>query len=139
MKKIILIPVVFLLTGCAPFFYKIYDSYMLAPYDNIEYGLVTKVRTQAEITEGICTTKDLVENNLDEMYFVAKELKNFSQYIPDNKDSIKLTKDLFELVNSTRNHYLNNKDISAVYCKAKMKQIYSNAETIQKAIGARPR
>ncbi len=139
MKKLLLIPVVFLLSGCAPLMYKLYDSYMLAPYDNVEYSLVNKVRTQAAVTEAVCSTKTTVETNLEEMYFVSRELKNFSQHIPDNKDSIKLTKDLYELVNNTRNHYLNNKEVSAVYCKAKFKQIYSNAETIQKAIGARPR
>jgi len=115
MKKLLLIPVVFLLSGCAPLMYKLYDSYMLAPYDNVEYSLVNKVRTQAEVTEAVCSTKTTVETNLEEMYFVSRELKNFSQHIPDNKE------------------------VSAVYCKAKFKQIYSNAETIQKAIGARPR
>lgn len=139
MKKLLLIPVFFLLTGCAPLLTKLYDSYFLAPYDNIEYALTNKIRTMAELADKNCSNKKLVEADIEGMYFISAELKNFSQYLPDNKDAQKLSVNLYDLTKQAKEHYEKNDSVSAVYCKAKLKQIASNAETIQQAIGARPR
>lgn len=138
-KKLAIIPLVFVLTGCAPFITKLYDSYFLAPYDNLEYALVNKIRTMAYLSESNCLNKGQVQSDLEGMYFISLEVKNYSQYLPDNKDAVKLTSDLSLLVKGAYDHYQKSDKVSEVYCKAKLKQIYSNAETIQKAIGARPR
>jgi len=138
MKKLLLIPVVLLLTGCAPLLTKLYESYFLAPYDNVEYALVNKIRTMAYLAEPNCTNKKQIQSDLEGMYFISVEAKNFSQHLPDNKDSTKLTADL-TLVKGAFDHYEKNEKVGEAYCKAKMKQIYSNAETIQKVIGAKPR
>lgn len=138
-KLFILIPSVFLLTGCAPLLTKLYDSYFLAPYDNIEYALVNKIRTMAELADKNCSNKRMVEADVEGMYFISVELRNFSQYLPDNKDAQKLSNNLLELTKTTKEHYEKNETVSAAYCKAKLKQIASNAETIQQAIGAKPR
>lgn len=139
MKKLLLIPVFISLTGCTPLLVKLYDSYMLAPYDNVEYSLVNKLRTQAELTIDKCDTKQEVLQDLKVMNQVSKELKNFSQYVPDNKDTIKITAALHTMVNNTYDYYLKNETINTTYCKLKLKQIISSADTAQKAIGARPR
>lgn len=139
MKKLLLIPIILFLTGCAPLLTKLYESYFLAPYDNVEYALVNKIRTIAVLAEPNCQNKKQIQSDLEGMYFISVEVKNFSQHLPDNKDSIKLTSDLSALVKGAYDHYEKNEKVSEVYCKAKMKQIYSNAETIQKAIGAKPR
>lgn len=139
MKKLLLIPTILFLTGCAPLLTKLYDSYFLAPYDNIEYALTNKIRTMAELADKNCDNKKLVETDIEGIYFISIELKNFSQYLPDNKDSQKLTTNLYDLTKQTKDHYEKNDKVSVVYCKAKLKQIQSNAETIQKVIGARPR
>jgi len=139
MKKILLIPVFLLLTGCAPLITKLYESYFLAPYDNIEYALVNKIRTMALLAENNCANKNQIYSDLEGMYFISVEVKNFSQHLPDNKDSIKLTADLSSLVKGAYDFYQKSDKVSEAYCKAKMKQIYSNAETIQKVIGAKPR
>lgn len=139
MKKLLLIPIVLLLTGCAPLLTKLYESYFLAPYDNVEYALVNKIRTMAYLAEPNCANKKQIQSDLEGMYFISVEAKNFSQYLPDNKDSTKLTVDLSTLVKGAFDHYEKNEKVSEAYCKAKMKQIYSNAETIQKVIGTKPR
>lgn len=139
MKKLLLVPLFFMLTGCAPLLTKLYESYFLAPYDNIEYALVNKIRTMAYLAEPNCSNKKQVQSDLEGMYFISVEVKNFAQHLPDNKDSIKLTTDLSTLVKGAYDHYEKNEKVGEAYCKAKMKQIYSNAETIQKAIGAKPR
>lgn len=137
-KKTIVIFSVVLLTGCSTA-QKFYDSYFLAPYDNVEYALVNKIRTIAELADKNCSNKQLVQADLEGMYFISVEAKNFSQYIPDNKDAIKLTADLYLLTKGAYEHYQKNEKVSETYCRAKLKQISSNAETIQRAIGARPR
>lgn len=139
MKKFLLIPIFITLTGCASWADKLIGAYNLAPYDNYEYSLVNKVRTMAEKAEDTCANKQQTEANIDSIFWVAKEYNNFAQHIPDNTDSFKMSTELFTLVKSTKEHYINNKEVGVVFCRLKMKQIYSNAETIQKAIGARPR
>lgn len=138
MKKTIVVASIILLTGCSTA-QKLYDSYFLAPYDNVEYALVNKIRTIAELADKNCSNKQLVQADFEGMYFISVEAKNFSQHIPDNKDATKLTADLSALTKGALDHYQKNEKVSEVYCKAKLKQISSNAETIQKAIGARPR
>ncbi len=137
-KHAIIVTSVLMLTGCATV-QKLYDSYFLAPYDNVEYALVNKVRTIAELADKNCSNKQLVQADLEGMYFISVEAKNFSQYIPNNKDATKLTADLYLLTKGAYEHYQKNEKVSEVYCKAKLKQISSNAETIQRAIGARPK
>lgn len=138
MKKLLLIPIFISLTACAQLT-KLYDSYMLAPYDNVEYSLVTRLRTQAELTMDKCNTKEEVLKDLKAMNQLSRELKNFSQYVPDNKDTIAITTSLYKMVNGTLDHYQKNEIINNTYCTLKLKQIISSAETAQKVIGSRPR
>jgi PBP1b-binding outer membrane lipoprotein LpoB len=118
MKKLILISLL-LLNGCALW---------MAPYDNNEYALVNKVRTISQL--GDCTKK-----NIDSMYFTALELKNYSEMLPRNDQTIALTKDLFTVVEEMKKRT----DFSSVYCKAKLNIIEISAEKIQHAIGNKPR
>ena len=118
MKKLILMSLL-LLNGCALW---------MAPYDNNEYALVNKVRTISQL--GDCTKK-----NIDSMYFTALELKNYSEMLPKNDQTIVLTKDLFTVVEEMKNRT----DFSNIYCKAKLNIIEISAEKIQHVIGNKPR
>ena len=64
MKKLLLL-VILLLSGCST----IQSALFVAHYDNNEYGLVTKIRTQADLK--LCS-KEGIQN----LYETSYELKN---------------------------------------------------------------
>ena len=119
MKKLIL-SIVALLSGCSILF--------VAHYDNNEYGLVNKVRTDAEL-------KNCTKEGIQVLYQDALELKNYSQHLPYNDVTIKMSNDLFTIVDE-----LHQKEtINPTYCGLKLNSISKSAEAIQKVIGGEPR
>jgi hypothetical protein len=118
MKKLILI-VTLLLSGC---------SLWMADYDNNEYALVNRLRTEAIL--GDCS-----KESVKSMYFTSLELKNFSEYIPRNQATIDLTNKLNIIVEEL----YKRENPSAVYCKAKLNTISKSAEEIQRVVGSKPR
>ena len=134
LKLLILSSIVVVLPGCA-----VWDAYFMAGYDNVEYALVNKVRTFTELAIEECDNEEKTKSNVAKIYGYAVELKNFTQYIPDNEDANKLGNNLFQLTSQTRDHYAKNTNVSQSFCKLKLQQINRNAETIQKVIGSKPR
>jgi len=123
MKKL-LVFLVILLSGCS----SIQSALFVAHYDNNEYGLVNKVRTDALL-------KKCDKDGIQVMYEDALQLKNYSQYLPHNDVTIKMNSDLFTLVDE-----LHQKDtFSSAYCALKLNTISKSAERIQQAIGGEPR
>ena len=123
MKKL-LVFLVILLSGCS----SIQSALFVAHYDNNEYGLVNKVRTDALL-------KNCNKEGIQVMYEDALQLKNYSQYLPRNDVTIKMNNDLFTLVDE-----LHQKDtFSPAYCALKLNTISKSAEKIQQAIGGEPR
>lgn len=121
MKRLLIILSICLMTGC---------SLWVANYDTNEYILVNRIRTIAQ------TNKNCDENTVKNLYFTAKELNNFSQYLPRNQQSADLNKQLLALVMEL---YDKEPPIGIVYCKAKLNIIEQSAEEIQKIIGNKPR
>ena len=134
LKLLILSSIVVVLPGCA-----VWDAYFMAGYDNVEYALVNKVRTFSELAVEECDNEERTKANVARIHGYAVELKNFTQYIPDNEDANKLGNNLFQLTSQTRDHYAKNTNVSQTFCKLKLQQINRNAETIQKVIGSKPR
>lgn len=134
LKLLILSSIVVVLPGCA-----LWDAYFMAGYDNVEYALVNKVRTFSELAVEECDNEERTKANVARIHGYAVELKNFTQYIPDNEDANKLGNNLFQLTSQTRDHYAKNTNVSQSFCKLKLQQINRNAETIQKVIGSKPR
>ena len=134
LKLLILSSIVVVLPGCA-----VWDAYFMAGYDNVEYALVNKVRTFTELAIEECDNEEKTKANVAKIHGYAVELKNFTQYIPDNEDANKLGNNLFQLTSQTRDHYAKNTNVSQTFCKLKLQQINRNAETIQKVIGSKPR
>jgi hypothetical protein len=134
LKLLILSSIVVVLPGCA-----VWDAYFMAGYDNVEYALVNKVRTFSELAVEECDNEERTKANVARIHGYAVELKNFTQYIPDNEDANKLGNNLFQLTSQTRDHYAKNTNVSQSFCKLKLQQINRNAETIQKVIGSKPR
>jgi hypothetical protein len=128
-KKLLVILSVCLVTGCSTVQDKV-ENIFAAGYDNNEYALVNKVRTIAQ------TAKTCDVNTVNDLYFVTKELQNYSQYIPRNKQSIELNKDLLGLVTEL---YNKEQPIGQVYCKAKLNIVEKSAERIQQVTGSKSR
>ena len=122
--KLLLLCCILLLSGCS----SIQSALFVAHYDNNEYGLVNKVRTDALL-------KNCNKEGIQVMYEDALQLKNYSQYLPRNDVTIKMNNDLFTLVDE-----LHQKDtFSPAYCALKLNTISKSAEKIQQAIGGEPR
>lgn len=113
-----------LLSGC---------SLMIGPYDANEYYLVTQVRTIALTTN--CSNPLNSAENIERMYWSAYQLKNYSQYLPNNDAEIKLTGELFTLVDELHK----KENPAAFYCTAKLNIIAKSAERIQQVTGSKPR
>jgi hypothetical protein len=129
MKKLLVISLVCLVTGCSTVQDKV-ENIFAAGYDTNEYALVNKIRTIAQ------TAKTCDVNTVNDLYFVTKELNNFSQYLPRNKQSIELNKDLLRLVMEL---YDREQPIGQVYCKAKLNILEKSAERIQQVTGSKSR
>ena len=134
MKKLFIIPFILMLNGCI-----VFDAYFMAKYDTNEYSLVNQVRTKAQIAEENCSNQALVITQVNELYNNALEFKNFTTYIPRNDDAVKLSTKLFTLTKDTRDYFNKTEKISPVFCKAKLQQIVTSADTIQQALGSKPR
>lgn len=133
MKRLLLVCTIFALSGCA-----VIDAYFMAKYDTNEYALINDIKTKAQVAEENCSNNLLVTTQVNELYIKSLEFKNFATHIPRNEDSIKLSNKLLILTKDAKDQF-NKSAISNFYCKAKLEQIVKSADTIQQAIGKKPR
>jgi hypothetical protein len=101
---------------------------IISPYDSNEYMLVNKIRTLSGLK--ICTPDVMLQ-----LYLLSLELKNFSEYLPDNTQTATMTQDLYKMISD----FVNGNMPSAAYCTDKLNIINMSATRIQKTIGDRPR
>jgi hypothetical protein len=120
------------LPGCA-----LWDAYFMAGYDNQEYALINNIRTNAELNVGMCDNYEASKTTFNYLYSKGLEVKNFTQYIPDNTDAHKLAGNIYELTKQGKDAYLG--PVSSTFCKLKLQQIVRASETAQKVIGSKPR
>jgi hypothetical protein len=132
LKLLIASSILVVLPGCA-----LIDAYFMAGYDNQEYALINKIRTNAELNVGMCNDYEASKRTFDYLYSKGLEVKNFTQYIPDNKDAHKLAGNIYELTKQGKDAYLG--PVSPTFCKLKLQQIVRASETAQKVIGSKPR
>ena len=133
MKRLLLICAIFALSGCA-----VIDAYFMAKYDTNEYALINDIKTKAQVAEENCANNLLVTTQVNELYIKSLEFKNFATHIPRNEDSIKLSNKLLILTKDAKDQF-NKSAVSNFYCKAKLEQIVKSADTMQQAIGKKPR
>jgi hypothetical protein len=133
MKKLLLVVLVALLPGCA-----LYDAYFMAKYDNNEYMLINRIRTQANLGAAKCGKPEVV-SEVDGIWRTTVELKNYSQSIPHNEEATKMSSELAEIVKGLSDRYKGTEPVSMVYCTTKFSSIERNAVTIQNVIGKKPR
>ena len=134
LKLLIASSLLVFLPGCA-----LWDAYFMANYDNIEYGLTNKVRTLSELAVENCKDSQASRENFEAIYYTTIELRNFTQYIPNNVDANKLANNLVELSKQGKELYAKNTSVSEAFCRIKLQQISRSAETAQKVIGSKPR
>jgi len=133
MRKLLVVASIFILTGCAAI-----DAYRMARFDNNEYALVNSVRTQANLGAAKCGTPE-AKNTVDNIYYKTVELKNYSQSIPKNEETVKMSSELAEIVKGLSERYKGAEPVSLPYCTTKFGLIEKNAVTIQNVIGGKPR
>lgn len=134
MKKLIPLTFVVLLSGCT-----LFDAYFMAKYDTNEYFIVNDIKTKAQVAEENCGNQLLVTTQVNELYIKALEFKNFTMHIPRNKDTDNMSTKLLTLTKDTRDYFNKAEKISPIFCKAKLQQVIKSADTIQHALGGKPR
>ena len=135
MKKLIVVALITTsLSGCA-----LFDAYFMAGYDTTEYALVNKIKTKAELSVEDCKDQKVSKQNMNDLYFIAVEMRNFSENIPRNVDTAKLAGNLVELTKQGKDLYAKDSTVSETFCKLKLQQIGRSAEVAQKVIGKKPR
>ena len=134
LKLLIASSILVFLPGCA-----LWDAYFMAKYDSLEYGLTSKIRTLSELAAEDCKNQESSRENFEGIYFISVELRNFTQYIPNNVDANKLANNLVELSKQGREMYVKSNSVSETFCRVKLQQISRSAEMAQKVIGSKPR
>jgi hypothetical protein len=133
MKKLLILLAVYSLSGCA-----IYDAYFMARFDNNEYMLINKIRTEANLGAAKCGKPEVVAE-VDGLWRTAVEFRNYTQSIPHNKEATKMGNELAEIVKGLSDRYHGTEPVSMFYCTNKFSSIERNAVNIQNVIGTKPR
>lgn len=134
LRYLILIAAIALLPGCA-----LVDVYLMARYDANEYGLVNNVKTKAELAQEYCANKTVMQQKLIDMYGSAVEFKNFTAYIPRNKEANGMAVKLAALTKDAKDYYINHDKVSEAFCKMKLQQIVKSSDAIMETLGKKPR
>jgi uncharacterized protein YceK len=137
MKRLVLISLITLLTGCATV-QNLIDSYRMAKFDNNEYSLVTQIHTLAQVGVTKCSTAD-APIYADTVYVKSLELRNYSASIPENKNTITMTTELVTITKGLKDRYASGDPVSQKYCELKFTNIENSSGTMKTVIGAKPR
>jgi len=121
------------LTSCA-----LYDAYFMARFDNNEYALINRIRTEANLGAAKCGKPEVVAV-VDRLWYTAVEFKNYTQSIPHNEESTKMGSELAEIVKGFSDRYHGTEPVSMMYCTTKFSSIERNAVNIQNVIGKKPK
>lgn len=137
-RLLILFAMVMTLTSCASI-NKVIDYFDMARFDNNEYLLAVNVRTQANLGARKCGTPE-VRAEVSKLWSDTLSLKNYSESIPNNEETITMSSELLEIVRGLDQRYANTKDDpSMVYCTNKFTLIEKNATIITNVVGKKPR
>ena len=136
MKKLLAIIALVSLSGCATIQSTI-DRFTIAPFDTNEYALVVSLRTLAMQAKPFCGGE--IAPFIHEIQSAALVLKNYSQHLPKNEQSIKPINLVYDMAVELQLRSRISNRINKTYCELKTQSIADSAETIQRAIGKRPR
>ena len=126
------------LSGCATVT-NLYESYFMAKYDTSEHSLVNKIKVHSELSKPLCANHESSKSSAENIFILSSELKNFSNNLPNNDATVKMTDLLFVLTDEFNKRYQTNPTVNKTYCELKLQSISDSAKTIQKVIAKRPR
>ena len=139
MRKLLAVLAILALTGCATIQQStLYRAWNMPKFDNVEYGKINSIRTDANLDAAKCGTPEVVAA-VDTLYYKSVEFKNYSASIPHNEEVIKMSGELAEIIKGLNTRYHEKEPVSPSYCTLKFGTIEKNAVTIQNVIGAKPR
>ena len=110
MKKLLIILAVYSLSGCA-----LLDAYFMAKFDNNEYMLINKIRTEANLGAAKCGKPEVV-SEVDSIWRTTVEFRNYTQSIPHNEEATKMGNELAEIVKGLSDRYHGTDPVSIMYC-----------------------
>lgn len=134
MKRLILIPVLFLLSSCA-----LVDIYLQAKWDNNEYALANEIQTTAALGYDMCPYPKDVVLYVDVIYAKSVEFRNYTADIDRNQEATKMADNLLGITKSLKERYHSGEAVSQKYCEIKLTTIQTSSTTIKKALGGKPR
>lgn len=139
MKKLLLVVSLVALTGCATIQQStLYRAWYMSKFDNVEYGKINSIRTDANLGAAKCGSPEVV-HVVDSLFYKSVEFKNYSSSIPHNEEVVKMSGELAEIIKGLNTRYHEKEPVSPSYCTLKFGTIEKNAVTIQNVIGAKPR
>ena len=134
---LILFAVVMSMSGCSTL-QESWDYFDMARFDNNEYLLSVDVRTQANLGARKCGTPE-VNAEVSKLWGSTLKLKNYSESIPKNEETVIMTSELLEIVRGLDKRYnIDKKTVSMKYCTIKFTNIEKNATIITNVIGRKP-
>ena len=134
MKKILTFSLAISLSGCA-----FIESFQMAKYDPSEYSLITSISSLSEVGGSECSDPSQMKTTAYQLLLRSTEFKNYTNNIPNNQESIRMSTELFTIVKGLTDRYSSGVTVSTAYCTNKMSIIERAAKTIQTAIGTKPR
>lgn len=132
--KRLLILIALLLSGCT----SMIEAYSLK-YDTNEYLLITYIRNSAGLSKNTCNDQTSSKNNANDIALKTSFFVNFTQYSASNSDVKTAAIELNNISIGLTAQYNNGRQVSPTFCKLKFENIETNAETIQKTIGKKPK
>lgn len=133
MKKIIVTLSILFLSSCA-----LWDAHNMAKFDNNEYYIINKVKAQAILGKEKCGQPQ-VKKYVDTVWTRTIEFDSYASSIPNNEETITMSKALVEIVKGLNDKYSDGQEVSKTFCEVKFDLIHKNAVTIQNVVGGKPR
>jgi hypothetical protein len=134
MKKIILVPLLLILSGCA-----VVDAFLMTKFDPNEYQLITNVRLQAQQAKEQCSDAAVSKTNAVKITTDTQMFMLYSEHIPRNNDMIGASKSLYEIAKGLSDQYAKSDRVSPAFCRIKFQNVETSADKIQTVISGRPR
>ena len=133
MKKLLVAMLLVGLSGCS-----LLEAYMMK-YDTNEYQYITEIRTMSQFGLLKCDNYDESKRRAEELSVKAATFVNFAQHLPYNTPTQKASVELNSMVQGFHDQYQKNAKVNPLFCKLKLGNIISSAESMQKTIGAKPK
>lgn len=134
MKKFLLVPLIFMLGGCA-----LVDAYLMTKYDPNEYQLITSIRLSAQQSKELCNDVAVSKVNAAKLESDTKLFVMYSEHIPRNKDLVDASQNLHGIAKGLNDQYIKSEKVSPAFCKIKFQNVETASDKIQNAVAGRPR